>query len=153
MNLFFAAASGPSPKVFQTMSEEWTQEDWDIWRAGQWASWWPSREEWFGQTTQEDQKVPLTPKRPDFPPPKKQKVEPKEEETKGPVEIPLNPQDRTQTLTPVKEEPTEEPDLDQKLAAAIAEHQVSIFAFAVNCICLILWFAFLQEQCCCGFTS
>ncbi len=54
------------------MSDRWTPEDWDIWKSGQWASWWPTKLEWYGQDDQPENAVPpdpanppLTPKPPD----------------------------------------------------------------------------------------
>ena len=126
------------------MPQQWTPEDWEIWRSGEWASWWPSQEEYYGQANQQQPQT-LQPSPPGYPPPKKARVETPEDtkdETKGEAkeetleeveieETPLEPGMPTPGLTEVKTEPAEEPneaDINQKLAEAIAQHQCGSFA-------------------------
>ena len=103
-------------------------EDWDIWHSGQWASWWPSPEQWYGIKPAEPAPVPsgtvLVPKAPDYPPPKRAKMESKDEVQ----EPPANPTEPPGPgfPTPVKEEVDEDQQLTQDLAAAVAQHQQSI---------------------------
>ena len=108
---------------------------------------------WNGMAKRTSQRIaepataPLKPKPPDHPPAAKR---PKVEEDQEVVEIPLNPEEPP-SLTPVKEEEPDNPEeprnLDQKLAAAVAEHQISILS--VHCKDFVFVICFFQEQCCC----
>ena len=135
------------------MSDQWTPEDWDLWHSGQWG-WWPTREQWYGtqppdpvsppnpvepvaaepvpSTVPEGTKppeTPLVPQPPGYPPPKRAKTETKDEmeeihEDEGPPNPSEPPPGFPQA---VKEElPDDEHQLNQELAAAVAQHQQSI---------------------------
>lgn len=146
---------------------DWSQEDWDLWNSGQWASWWGPQPDWFQTKKEESQPedpVPKGPRPPEYPPPKRAKVESTSDEPKDPVEPPkeetteegskepmveieIEPPDHEVPMVEVKQEPEEASQLNQALAAAIAEHQMSHFVlFIKDLFCLfVCWFVYVLE--------
>ena len=120
------------PKSSMPKAQGWTDEDWELWKAGVWASWWPSKEEWYDHTKSEQ------PAEPEEPPPKKPKTEEIQEEIHD--EVPENPAEPSPGLVECKMEP-EVDTLNKQLAAAIAQHQgiFVIFSIPFHFVMYVLW--------------
>ena len=120
------------PKSSMSKAQGWTDEDWGLWKAGVWASWWPSKEEWYDHTKSEQ------PAEPEGRPPKKPKTEEIQEEIHD--EVPENTAEPSPGQVECKMEP-EVGALNKQLAAAIAQHQgiFVIFSIPFHFVMYVLW--------------